>query len=388
MMPDDMTLSATRFSDDSFLTSSSRRARRSPILPLPDGVGTLALVLYTAIVLPFQVIFSENELAAEFGGGWLGAMHVLDVCMDVILCAAPPPSRALRRRCSLLERANFNTAYSAAARHSPTPDGHRATTPPAGSGSMPCSTTSRWWPRRPLRRRHRRRRRRVQGAQGAEAAADGAALQVPRALRGRGQHREDRGPHLHAGDPRALARRHLVQCRRRVARRGARRDGRAGLRPRGNYGAADGDGRRHQPDDARRDDLRHPRRARRIVVNASIFAAVANLVAQMSASSALHQEDGRRRRGDAHPQGERRDGAADRAYFEYTWTRHRDHAGDLFIGSLPYQLRSRVSCLVRASDPPVPDLCQPREVYLPGEFILVAGYVSRCMYFVARGGCR
>ena len=35
-------------------------------------------MLYTAIVLPFQVIFSENELAAEFGGGWLGAMHVSD----------------------------------------------------------------------------------------------------------------------------------------------------------------------------------------------------------------------------------------------------------------------------------------------------------------------
>jgi hypothetical protein len=95
MMPDDMTLSATRFSDDSFLTELfTHDELKWVVLPFSLfrtawDLFTLALVLYTAIVLPFQVIFSENELAAEFGGGWLGAMHVLDVCMDVILCAAP-----------------------------------------------------------------------------------------------------------------------------------------------------------------------------------------------------------------------------------------------------------------------------------------------------------
>ena len=95
MMPDDMTLSATRFSDDSFLTELfTADELKWVVLPFSLfrtawDLFTLALVLYTAIVLPFQVIFSENELAAEFGGGWLGAMHVLDVCMDVILCAAP-----------------------------------------------------------------------------------------------------------------------------------------------------------------------------------------------------------------------------------------------------------------------------------------------------------
>jgi CRP-like cAMP-binding protein len=135
-------------------------------------------------------------------------------------------------------------------------------------------------------------------------------------------------------------------------------------------------------------------------VNASIFAAVANLVAQMSASSALHQ-----RKMDGVAAAMRilkvNDATARRirAYFEYTWTRHRDHAGDLFIGSLPYQLRSRVSCLVhepRIRQCPIfanldrklvaaLSISLSPEVYLPGEFILVAGYVSRCMYFVARG---
>ena len=35
-----------------------------------------------------------------------------------------------------------------------------------------------------------------------------------------------------------------------------------------------------------------------------------------------------------------------RGYYNYRWTRHRDHAGDAFVKELPYQLRTRTSCMV------------------------------------------
>lgn len=88
-----------------------------------------------------------------------------------------------------------------------------------------------------------------------------------------------------------------------------------------------------------------------------------------------------------------------RAYFEYRWQRHHDHAGDAFIATLPRQLHLRVSMVVHESTlrrcPLFADADRrlvaalatalSPEVYLPSEYVLVAGYVSRCMYFIASG---
>jgi len=35
-----------------------------------------------------------------------------------------------------------------------------------------------------------------------------------------------------------------------------------------------------------------------------------------------------------------------RGYFNYKWVRHRDHAGEDFIASLPYQLKMRTASMV------------------------------------------
>ena len=88
-----------------------------------------------------------------------------------------------------------------------------------------------------------------------------------------------------------------------------------------------------------------------------------------------------------------------RAYYEYRWACHRDHEVDEFLLTLPSQLRSDVSCHVhwrlirrcalfasadRRLVAAISTNLQP-EVFLPSEFILVAGYVSSCMYFISRG---
>ena len=135
-------------------------------------------------------------------------------------------------------------------------------------------------------------------------------------------------------------------------------------------------------------------------INATIFANVANLVAQMSAEGAAHN---RKMEGITTAMNAlkvpRRVASRIRAYFEYTYARHHDHAGARFIASLPTQLRSRVSlCVHEASVRSCPlfkrgdrrlisaisSQLDP-EVYLPAEFILVSGYVSNCMYFIERG---
>ena len=135
-------------------------------------------------------------------------------------------------------------------------------------------------------------------------------------------------------------------------------------------------------------------------VNAYVFATVAHLVAQLSAESAVHQA----RMNDVTSAMMRlrvNDATARRvrAYFEYRWVRHRDHSGDAFIRSLPLQLRSDVSCMVhhalirrcplfhdadRRLLAAIATALVP-EVYLPSEFILVAGFVSSCMYFISKG---
>ena len=135
-------------------------------------------------------------------------------------------------------------------------------------------------------------------------------------------------------------------------------------------------------------------------VNAYVFATVAHLVAQFSAESAVHQA----RMNDVTSAMMRlrvNDATARRvrAYFEYKWVRHRDHSGDAFIRSLPVQLRSDVSCMVhhalirqcplfhdadRRLLAAIATALEP-EVYLPSEFILVAGFVSSCMYFISKG---
>lgn len=135
-------------------------------------------------------------------------------------------------------------------------------------------------------------------------------------------------------------------------------------------------------------------------VNAIIFANVANLTAQLNANSSQHQ-----RRMDSVAQAMRRLNVEPstarriRAYFEYVWVRHRDHQGHQFITSLPAQLRSRTSCMLheaRIRTCPLFGKCDRKfvaalsttlapEVYLPGEFIVVSGFVSRAMYFIARG---
>ena len=135
-------------------------------------------------------------------------------------------------------------------------------------------------------------------------------------------------------------------------------------------------------------------------VNAAVFANVAWLVSQMSASSAFHQKrmeqiDSAMKRVGVKPS----TAARVRAYYEYRWQCHRDHEVDEFVASLPAQLRSDVSCLLhwrlirrcplfasadRRLVAAVSTALQP-EVYLPSEFILVAGYVSSCMYLISRG---
>lgn len=80
------------------------------------------------------------------------------------------------------------------------------------------------------------------------------------------------------------------------------------------------------------------------LVNATIFAQVASLVSQMNALSNEHQRKMDRvvmamhaLKIPVHTQ------SRIRAYFEYVWVRHKDHAGDAFIKDLPTQLRARVS---------------------------------------------
>ena len=69
------------------------------------------------------------------------------------------------------------------------------------------------------------------------------------------------------------------------------------------------------------------------------------------------------------------------------------------VRSLPSQLRSRTSCMINESKLRTCPLFEKGdrkfiaalatallpEVYLPAEFIVVAGFVSRAMYFIARG---
>lgn len=135
-------------------------------------------------------------------------------------------------------------------------------------------------------------------------------------------------------------------------------------------------------------------------VNAVIFANVANLTAQLNSNSAMHQ-----RRMDGVAQAmrrlnvERSTATRIRDYYEYVWVRHRNHQGDHFIRQLPAQLRNRTACMIHEAklrSCPLFTRCDRKfiaglattllpEVYLPSEFIVVAGYVSRAMYFVARG---
>jgi CRP-like cAMP-binding protein len=135
-------------------------------------------------------------------------------------------------------------------------------------------------------------------------------------------------------------------------------------------------------------------------VNATIFANVASLVAQITAPFAAHQArvdsiDRAMRQMVLDPKTSRQI----RGYYHYRWTRHRDHAGDSFIQSLPYQLRTRTSCLVHEAmirKCPLYSSCERKfiaalstrlipEVYLPAQFIVIAGYVSRAMFFIRRG---
>ena len=135
-------------------------------------------------------------------------------------------------------------------------------------------------------------------------------------------------------------------------------------------------------------------------VNAVVFAQVAFLVSQMSAAQAYHQNRMAQVDRALTRVGARRK-TADRvrAYYEYRWRCHRDHEVEKFVTTLPAQLRSDVSCLLHwrlirrcplfgAADrrlvAAVTTTLRP-EVYLPSEFILVAGYLSSCMYFIAKG---
>mmetsp|Transcript_35591 Transcript_35591/g.93491 ORF Transcript_35591/g.93491 Transcript_35591/m.93491 type:complete len:304 (-) Transcript_35591:129-1040(-) len=128
------------------------------------------------------------------------------------------------------------------------------------------------------------------------------------------------------------------------------------------------------------------------LVNATIFAQVASLVAQMNALTNDHQRKMDRVVMAMHslkiPDNTQ---ARVRAYFEYVWVRHKDHAGDQFIKDLPTQLRARVSYVVHEplvhSYPLFAKMTRKivsalaskltPEVYLPKEYILVAGHVSR-----------
>ena len=135
-------------------------------------------------------------------------------------------------------------------------------------------------------------------------------------------------------------------------------------------------------------------------VNAVVFAQVAFLVSQMSAASAYHANRMAQVNRALIRVGARRK-TADRvrAYYEYRWRCHRDHEVEKFVTTLPAQLRSDVSCLLHwrlirrcplfgAADrrlvAAVTTTLKP-EVYLPSEFILVAGYLSSCMYFISKG---
>ena len=75
------------------------------------------------------------------------------------------------------------------------------------------------------------------------------------------------------------------------------------------------------------------------------------------------------------------------ADYEYRWRCHRDHETEEFVGTLPAQLRSEVSFLMhwrlirrcplftlldRNLVAAIATTLQP-EVYLPSEFVLVAG---------------
>jgi len=135
-------------------------------------------------------------------------------------------------------------------------------------------------------------------------------------------------------------------------------------------------------------------------VNAIIFANVASLVSQMSAVSAAHQsrmdEIDRAMRALKLDQDTK---LRIRDYFQYIWSRHKDFASFSFMSRLPEELRSRTACLVfekllrscplfaQADRKFVAALCVSLhpEVYLPSQFIRVAGHVSRAMYFIQRG---
>ena len=165
-------------------------------------------------------------------------------------------------------------------------------------------------------------------------------------------------------------------------------------------------------------------------VNAIVFANVAWLVSQMSAANVFHaqrmtnvdtamvfaatrtwNDDGRARGRMSRissstlcPRQERvgvksKIAARVRAYYDYRWQCHKDHEVDEFVATLPAQLRSDVSCLMhwrlirrcplftsadRRLISAIATALQP-EVYLPSEFILVAGNFSSCMFFIAKG---
>ena len=136
------------------------------------------------------------------------------------------------------------------------------------------------------------------------------------------------------------------------------------------------------------------------VVSAIVVANVAYLVALVGAESGEHQ---RKMEGMAKAMArlKLRAPTALRVvkHFEYAWARHRDHEGHQFIESLPPQLRNDVTYVLYGSClrccPIFKDVDRRiltalavslvPEVYLPTEFILVAGHVCRGMYLVGRG---
>ena len=80
-------------------------------------------------------------------------------------------------------------------------------------------------------------------------------------------------------------------------------------------------------------------------INASLFASVARLTAQMSERRTLHARKMDRitmamRQLKVHPAISKRVAG----FYEYLWTRHSDHMGSDFIASLPLALRTRVAC--------------------------------------------
>ena len=135
-------------------------------------------------------------------------------------------------------------------------------------------------------------------------------------------------------------------------------------------------------------------------MNAVIFANVAALVAQMGEAYTRHKL-----RMDAITEAMRslRVTSASRqrirAYFEYCWVRHRDFAANDFFSMLPLQLRKRITVQVHAEKLRTLPLFAEvdgrflaslsmhlaPEVFLPDEYILVAGLVSSKAYFIERG---